>query len=167
MEALAAEADYAFDERFIRLARTTVQSKQINSVKGPAVIIASSGMLIGGRILHHLQQRLPNERNTLVLAGYMAEGTRGRLLQDGAKTLRLHGRDVPVRAAVVELSVLSGHADRSELTRWLGPLPAPTRTFITHGEKHSAMAMAAKLSSERGWTTVVPKMGEAFELGID
>lgn len=167
IEALATQAEYAFDDRFVQLAKSGDESRRINSVRGPAVIIASSGMMIGGRILHHLQQRLPHEENTVVLAGYMAEGTRGRLLQQGAKTLRIHGRDVPVRAAVVELSVMSGHADRSELGRWLQPLAAPKITFLTHGEKQSALSFAAKLTGERGWHTVVPKMGEAFELGLD
>src|SRR5207248_10870499 len=99
----------------------------------------------GGRILHHLRQRLPDERNTIVLGGFMAEGTRGRALQNGAKTLRVFGSDVPVRAAVVEVSALSGHAGHSELRRWLEPLAPPRQVFITHGELASAQSVAAEL----------------------
>ena len=92
-----------FDGQHVKLARTVDESKQINDVSGPAVIIASNGMMTGGRILHHLEQRLPHERNTIVLAGFMAEGTRGRALADGAKYLRIYGHDVPVRAAVASI----------------------------------------------------------------
>jgi metallo-beta-lactamase family protein len=128
------------------------------------MIISSSGMMTGGRILHHLVQRLPDPRNTVLLGGYMAEGTRGRTLQQGAQRLRVFGRDVPVRATVVEMSGLSGHAGRSELLRWLAPLPAPRRVFFTHGEKPSSLALADELKRTRGWNTAVPRMGETFQL---
>jgi len=153
------------DGRNVHLARSVAESKAINSVEGPAVVISSSGMMTGGRILHHLRKRLPDERNTIVLAGFMAEGTRGRRLQEGEKFLRMHGRDVPVRAAIVGMSALSGHAGHSELLRWLGPLePAPRRVFLTHGEKDRAVALADELRVTRGWDTVVPKLGESFTL---
>lgn len=153
-----------FEAKNLHLARSVEESKRINQVQGPAVIIASSGMMTGGRILHHLQQRLPHERNTILLGGYMAEGTRGRALQDGAKWLRVFGHDVPVRAAVAEMSALSGHAGHRELLRWLEPLAAPKRTFFTHGEKPSATALAEELHRTRGWNTHVPKLGETVEL---
>jgi metallo-beta-lactamase family protein len=111
-----------------------------------------------------LRQRLPDPRNTVVLGGFMAEGTRGRALQDDSKTLRIFGNDVPVRAAVVEMSGLSGHADRGELLRWLTPLSDPKQVFLTHGEKPSAETFAAALHGQRGWQTVVPRMGQSFEL---
>ena len=164
-EGLAASEDYVFNLRNVRLSRTGEESKRINSVTGPAVIISSAGMMTGGRILHHLRQRLPDDRNTVVLGGFMAEGTRGRTLQNGAKSLRLHGRDVPVRAAVVEMSGLSGHAARSELLRWLAELPPPKQTFLTHGELTSATALAEELRTTRGWNTKVPKLGAVVELG--
>src|SRR5262249_46850300 len=113
---------------------------------------------------HHLKQRLPHERNTIVLGGFMAEGTRGRALSNGQRWLRIFGRDVPVRAAVVEMSALSGHAGHSELRRWLEPLPAPRPTFLTHGELASARGLAEELARDRGWNTVVPQMGQRFEL---
>jgi metallo-beta-lactamase family protein len=128
------------------------------------VIIASNGMLTGGRILHQLEQRLGHVENTVVLAGYMAEGTRGRALAEGAKFIRLYGHDVPVRAAVVSMSSLSGHAGHKELLRWLSPLSPPKQTFITHGELPAATALAAELRTSRGWNTVVPKLGQSFEL---
>ena len=144
----------------IHLASTTDESKQLNKVNGPAVIISSAGMMTGGRILHHLRQRLPDARNTILLGGFMAAGTRGRQLQDGVKYLRIHGQDVRVQAAVVSVSALSGHADRTELQRWLEPLPEPRQVFLTHGEKSSALAFAEVLREKRGWEVVVPKHGE-------
>ena len=164
-EALADKiAGYTFDLRHVRLARTVSESKEINHCKGPAVIISSSGMMTGGRILHHLRQRLPHANNTIILGGFMAAGTRGRALLENAKTLRIHGQDVPVNAAVVSMSGLSGHAGHDELLRWLAPLPAPRQVFITHGEKPSAVSLADELRRTRSWNTVVPKMGESFEL---
>jgi metallo-beta-lactamase family protein len=150
--------------RNVHFARTPDESKRINNEAGPAVIIASSGMMIGGRILHHLKRRLPDSRNTILLGGFMAAGTRGRALQDGARSLRMHGMDVPVRAAVVPLSGLSGHAGHDELLRWLAPLAPPRRTFLTHGELASATALAAELRTTRGWETHVPRLGESVEL---
>lgn len=152
------------DGKNVHLARTQGESKRINEVAGPAVIIASSGMMTGGRILHHLQRRLPDARNTVVLGGFMAEGTRGRALQQGAKYLRVFGRDVPVKAAVASLPSLSGHAGHNELLRWLEPLAAPKRVFLTHGEKPSALSLAEELRRTRGWNTYVPRLGEKVEL---
>lgn len=154
----------AFRGRAVHLARTTAESKRLNEVRGPAVIISSAGMMTGGRILHHLERRLPDERNTIVLGGFMAEGTRGRALDQGAKTLRMHGRDVPVRAALARISTLSGHADRDELLRWVAKLPPPKRVFVTHGEKSSAHALADALRDVHGWDVVVPRLDESFEL---
>ncbi|HVA45079.1 MAG TPA: MBL fold metallo-hydrolase [Pirellulales bacterium] len=148
----------------VHLARTVEESKRINSVRGPAVIISSSGMMVGGRILHHLRQRLPDARNTIVLGGFMAAGTRGRQLEDGAPSIRVHGTKVPVRAAIARVSALSGHAGHSELLRWLEPLAAPRRAFFTHGEIESARALAAELHDKRGWNTCVPRMHERVHL---
>ena len=146
------------------LCRTADESKALNRHAGPAVIISSSGMMIGGRIVHHLKQRLPDARNTMVLGGYMAAGTRGRRLEEGAKWLRMHGQDVPVRAAVEKIPGLSGHADRSDLLRWLRPLPKPKGIFLVHGEPDSSAALGQTLRDERQWTVQLPKLGEAHEL---
>lgn len=151
--------------RNVHLCRSAEESKRINDVNRPAVIIASSGMMVGGRILHHMRQRLPEPRNTILLGGFMAEGTRGRQLQNGAKYLRIHGRDVPVRAQVREMSSLSGHAGRGELLRWLSAIHvAPQRVFLTHGEKEGAVALADELRTSRGWNTHVPRLGETAPL---
>ncbi len=156
--------EHVFTGRNVHLSRTVEESKRINDVPGPAVIISSSGMMTAGRILHHLRKRLPDDRNTIVIGGFMAEGTRGRALKNGAKTIRMHGRDVPVRAHITEISGLSGHAGRSELLRWLEPLPAPRRTFMTHGERKSSESLAAVLREQRGWNVHIPKLGETVEL---
>jgi metallo-beta-lactamase family protein len=154
----------ALDGRNVHFARSAAESKEINAVEGPAVIIASSGMMIGGRILHHLKQRLSDPKNTIVLGGYMAAGTRGRQLQEGKRWIRMHGQDIPVRASVVGISGLSGHADRTELLRWLAPVGKPRRTFITHGEPESAAALAETLRSTRRWDVVTPRMDQSFDL---
>jgi metallo-beta-lactamase family protein len=164
-EAELAGVEHSLRGRQLTLARTVDDSKRINRVAGPAVIISSSGMMTGGRILHHLKQRLPDARNTILLGGYQAEGTRGRQLQDGAPTLRIYGEDVLVRAAVERVSALSGHAGRGELLRWLEPLPPPHRAFITHGELAVSQSFAAALRER--WPTsdvVIPRLGQSFEL---
>lgn len=166
-EGLAVRPDFKFNLDHVKLTPTVPESKQLNSLKGPGVIISSSGMMTGGRVLHHLRQRLPDERNTIVLGGFMAAGTRGRALQEGAKTLRIFGGDVPVHAAVVEMSGLSGHAGHSELRRWLEPLAPPRQVFLTHGELASATSLANELRRDRGWNTLVPKMGQSVELNHD
>jgi metallo-beta-lactamase family protein len=144
--------------------RSVDESKALNRLDGPGIIISSSGMMEGGRILHHLKRRLPDERNTIVLGGYMAAGTRGRSLQNGAEFIRIHGHDVRVRAAIEQVSGLSGHADRGELLRWLGALDAPRRVFLTHGEAEPAHAFAGELRDRRGWSCHVPQLGETHEL---
>jgi metallo-beta-lactamase family protein len=128
--------------REFHLTRTTEESKAINNVHTPCIIVSASGMVAGGRVLHHLAHRLPDGRNAVILAGFQAQGTRGRALQEGAKTLRLFGQDVPVNAEIIQMSQLSAHAGRSELLRWMGGLPAPPkRTFLTHGEPVAAQSL--------------------------
>ena len=164
VEAQLTEPGWKFTGDDVVYTRTRDESKALNQVAGPAIIISSSGMMTGGRILHHLKQRLPSVENTILLGGYMAPGTRGRALFDGKPTLRVHGNDIPVRAAVVRIPALSGHADHRELLRWLEPLPPPKLTFLTHGELPSANMLAEQLRRHRGWNTVVPKHGQTFEL---
>ena len=148
----------------VHLCRKTDESKALNHLKGSAIIIASSGMMTGGRIVHHLKQRLPDRQTTVVLGGYMAVGTRGRLIQDGKDSIRMHGIEVPVRAAVESVPGLSGHADRSDLLRWLQDLPNPRRVFLTHGEPDSAEALQDELAGSRKWEVHVPDLGETHEL---
>ncbi|QDS97419.1 MBL fold metallo-hydrolase RNA specificity domain-containing protein [Adhaeretor mobilis] len=148
----------------VHLCRSADESKALNNLTGGAIIIASSGMMTGGRIIHHLKQRLSDPKTTIVMGGYQAIGTRGRRLEEGAETLRIHGIDVPVQAAIEKVPGLSGHADRSGLFRWLRDLPAPKHTFLTHGEPDSSDAMAEELRETRGWEVTCPELGESHEL---
>jgi metallo-beta-lactamase family protein len=129
------------------------------------MIISSSGMMTGGRIVHHLRQRLPDSRNTIILGGFQAVGTRGRSIQDGKKFIRMFGMEVPVRAAVETVPGLSGHADRSDLLHWLGQLPQPPKaTFLTHGEPPAMNSLAETLRTDRHWQVSTPFMGEKVNL---
>src|SRR5262245_9838435 len=145
--------------------RTVDESKALNRFEGPGILISSSGMLAGGRILHHLKRLLPDPRHCVVLVGYQAAGTRGRALSEREPTLRIHGEDVPVRARVEDLDGFSGHADRDEIVAWLGRLERlPKTVFLTHGEPRAAEALAEKLRRERGLTVHVPRLGEGVPL---
>jgi metallo-beta-lactamase family protein len=147
------------------LLRTVEQSKWLSDRRGPMVIITGSGMMTGGRILHHLRQRLPDPRNTLLLVGYQALGTRGRALQEGARTLRMHGQDVPVRAQVESIDGLSAHADQSEILRWLGGFKsAPAKTYIVHGEDKPAQTLAQLVTERLGFCTEVARDGQTVPL---
>lgn len=155
-----------FHGRWVHLHRTRDESIALNSLEGPAVIISSSGMLSGGRILHHCRQRLPRPENTLLITGYQAAETLGRVLVDGASEVRIHKHPVPVLAEVQVLKGLSGHADAAELMRWLSGMKRPPQTvFMTHGEEESALALADRVRRERGFKTHVPEPGESWELG--
>lgn len=164
------DIDLDEDESFMTLrkhltiSRTSEESKKINQIKADSIIIASNGMMSGGRVLHHLFNRLPNPGNVVLISGYQAEGSRGRQLQEGAKTIRIFGQDVPVRAKIFTIHGLSAHADKDELLRWLrGFRQPPEITFIVHGERESADALADTLSI-RGWNAVVPYYLENIEL---
>jgi metallo-beta-lactamase family protein len=150
----------------IHVTRSVEESKQINKANFPCVIISASGMATGGRILHHLARRLPDSRNAILLAGYQAEGTRGRALLEGARTLRIHGEDVPVKAEIVHLTQFSAHAGRSELLRWLDGLPQPPKkTFLVHGEPDAMQSFASALRDHRRWPSVsLPEYQQSFDL---
>jgi metallo-beta-lactamase family protein len=163
-EAIKSGVAEALASPFVRMARTAPESKAINTHGGPGIVIASSGMMNGGRILHHLAQRLPDPRTTVLVAGFQAVGTRGRALIDGARFLRIHGRDIPVKAAVRRVDALSGHGDRHEIGRWLGTLPAPRKVFLVHGEPPAARAMADFLRESRGFDVEVPGIGTSVPL---
>jgi metallo-beta-lactamase family protein len=151
--------------KWVHLHRSQEESKALNSFKGPGVILSSSGMLSGGRILHHCKVRLPHPENTLLITGHQGEGTLGRALLDGARFVRIHKGDVPVLAEVAELRGLSGHADARELLRWLAEVKTPPRkVFLTHGEEDAALALGARIAKERGFATHVPDHGESVEL---
>ncbi len=163
-EARMAGVAEALKSRGVQMAKTPAESKAINAHHGPGIVIASSGMMNGGRILHHLARRLPEEDTTVLVAGFQAKGTRGRKLLDGADTLRIHGRDIPVKAVIRQIDVFSGHADRTELGRWLADMPPPRQTFLVHGEPQAARGLAEYLAATRGWPCQLPTIGESVDL---
>ena len=142
------------------------ESKAINRVKTPCIIISASGMVSGGRVLHHMVQRLPDANNAVILAGFQAEGTRGRALQEGAKTLNIFGQAVPVCAEIVEMGQFSAHAGKSELLRWLSALPAPPQqTYLTHGEAAAAQALQGAIQEKLKWKAAVARYLDTVPLG--
>jgi metallo-beta-lactamase family protein len=148
------------------LTRSVEESKAINNVKTPCIIISASGMVSGGRVLHHLVQRLPDARNAVLLAGFQAEGTRGRSLQEGARSLKLYGQDVPVLAEIIQMSQLSAHAGKSELLRWLTAFPAPPKqTYLTHGEPVAAQALQAAIREKFQWKVAVARYLDTVPIG--
>jgi metallo-beta-lactamase family protein len=149
----------------IEFCRSMEDSKRLNDLRGPAIIISASGMATGGRILHHLQHRLPDPRTTVLLVGFQAAGTRGRSLQDGAKTLKMFGEEVPVLARVETVHGLSAHADQAEILRWLGGFTrAPRTTYLVHGEPEAARAMAQAITTRYGWPVRIPQDGEQVDI---
>ncbi|MCC6888918.1 MAG: MBL fold metallo-hydrolase [Hyphomicrobiales bacterium] len=132
--------------------RSTEESKALTANTVPKVIISASGMATGGRVLHHLKRYAPDAKNTVLFAGFQAAGTRGAAMIAGASSVRIHGEDIPVRAAVDNLSMLSAHADATEIVRWLrGFEVAPRMTFITHGEPAAAESLKQRIGRELGW----------------
>ena len=141
------------------------QSKELTASRRSAIVISSSGMATGGRVLHHLVAALPDEKNTVMFVGYQSEGTRGRTLVDGGKSVRIHGRDVAVNAHIVRIDSMSAHADRSEILRWLGQMPAPPgRLILVHGEPAPMDALKARVKERLGWDAYTPQHGETIEL---
>jgi metallo-beta-lactamase family protein len=154
-----------FYGKWVHVHRSRQESEALNKMKGPAVIISSSGMLAGGRILHHCRVRLPHAENTLLLTGFQGQGTLGRALVDGATTVRIHKTPVSVLAEVTDLKGLSGHADAGEMMRWLGAVKTPPRrVFVTHGERDAAHALADRIQRERGFPAHVPELDETVTL---
>ena len=154
------------DVHEFHLTRSADESKAINNIKTPCIIISASGMVTGGRVLHHLVHRLPDPRNAVILAGFQAEGTRGRALQEGARTLNIFGQAVPVCAEVVEMGQFSAHAGKSELLRWLTGLPSPPKqTYLTHGEPQAARALQAAIQDKFKWKVEVARYLDTVPLG--
>jgi metallo-beta-lactamase family protein len=141
------------------------QSKELTASRKAGIVISSSGMATGGRVLHHLASALPDPKNTVLLVGFQAEGTRGRQLLEGAPEVRIHGMPVAVRARVAKINSMSAHADRSELVRWLKTLPAPPqRLFLVHGEPGPMDALKTTIKHELGWDAATPQYLERVSL---
>lgn len=149
----------------VQFHRTVEESMQLNDLSGPRIIISASGMLTGGRVLHHLKRLITDEKNLIVMVGFQAAGTRGRAMLEGAQHIKMHGEMFPVRAQFIDVHGLSAHADRRELIRWLRSAERlPKVVFVVHGEPEAAMAMAALIEKELSIRTVVPRMGDRHDL---
>ena len=142
---------------------STDESRALASRHGPMVILSASGMATGGRVLHHLAQHAGNHRNMVILTGYQALGTRGATLASGAKTVRIHGRDVEVQAEVVQLQSSSAHADAAQLVSWLRTMPqAPAQVYVVHGEPGASDELRKRIHRELGWRAMVPEHGSTW-----
>ena len=148
-----------------KIVRTAEESKALNRRKGPMVIIAGSGMATGGRVVHHLKAFVSDPRNTILFAGFQAEGTRGAAMVNGAESIKIHGEYVPVRAEIVSVDSLSAHADYLQIIDWLKKMKhVPRQVFVTHGEASAAAAMAQHVEEELHWPARVPEYMEIVQL---
>jgi len=150
-----------FDTGELRLASTAEESARLNEPSSPCILLSASGMATGGRVVHHLAHLAPEPRNLILLPGFQVAGTRGRALLDGARTLKMYGGYVPVRAEVVGVDDLSAHADADGVLAWLKSAPTPPRTcYVVHGEPSAATALATRIDRDLGWCAVTPRDAE-------
>lgn len=160
-----AENDNPLKPENMQFVRDTNQSKAINSMRGPMVVISGSGMCNGGRITHHLLNRLPDPDTVVLFTGYQAEGTLGRQIVDGDPEVFIHKKPVQVRAQIEKISSLSAHADQNEIMTWLKHFKAPPKTtFLVHGEPEPQAVLRERIETELGWKVAIPKMSESFDL---
>lgn len=157
--------------RNTRIINSPEESKELNRRKGPMVIVSASGMVTGGRVLHHLIAFAPDPLNAIILCGFQAGGTRGALLAGGAGHVRIYGEDVAIGAQVKQLASASAHADATEIIAWLRSAETrPRGVFVTHGEPHAADRLRVRIEHELGWSAFVPEFGATFDLmsgGLD
>ena len=162
---ILAQRRHPIRTRLMQTASTREESKRINEERGPRIIVSASGMMTAGRVLHHAQRILPDERSTVLFVGFQAAGTTGRRILDGEREVRIFKRPVPVRCRVERIGGFSAHADWKEVLRWLEGMPsAPRRSFTTHGEPEAAAAMADHIRERYGWTVEAPHYGQRVEL---
>jgi metallo-beta-lactamase family protein len=146
---------------------SAMDSKALVDNDNPAVIIASSGMATGGRVVHHLFAGLPDPRNTVLFVGYQSAGTRGRQLEDGAQYVKMFGQQVPVHARIERIDGMSSHADAGEIVRWLRTFPRqPKQTYLVHGEVVAQDALKARITKELGWNVEIPVHGQKVDLPL-
>jgi metallo-beta-lactamase family protein len=149
------------------LAQTAEESKRINEVKSSCIIVSSSGMVTGGRIQHHLAQRLPDPKNTVIFIGFQAPGTRGFTIKSGATEVKMLGQTVPIRAQIAALEQFSDHADTPELLEWLRTFTSkPNATYLVHGEPAAAGQLRDAMTKELGWNVQVAQWMEKVEIKI-
>jgi metallo-beta-lactamase family protein len=155
----------AFATDKLKVIASIAESRVVQESKAPAIVISSSGMATGGRVLHHLEHALPNPNNTVLFAGYQAAGTRGRKLKDGAKFTRIHGQEIPVAARIESIDAMSAHADAGEILRWLKQFTRPPAvTFLVHGEPGPMDTLKARIEKELKWTVKTPGHLEKVEI---
>ncbi len=148
-----------------KMVHSVEESKELNDRRGAKIIIAASGMMTGGRVLHHVVAYGQDPKNAILISGYQAGGTRGRLLAEGATSLRIFGQDVPIKAEVFQLETLSGHADAAELIAWMKTAPRPPKqTYVTHGEPSASDRMRFRIENELGWSARAPFDREVIDL---
>jgi metallo-beta-lactamase family protein len=149
----------------LKVISTIGESRAVQESSESSIVISSSGMATGGRVLHHLQRALPDPKNTVLFAGYQAAGTRGRALRDVASTTRIHGQDVPVHATIEAIDSMSAHADANEIMRWLGNFKRPPAlTCLVHGEPGPMDALKARIERELHWTVKTPAHQENIDI---
>jgi metallo-beta-lactamase family protein len=154
-----------FATKRFTVTRSAQESKQLTASKLPSIVISSSGMATGGRVLHHLADALPDKRNTVLFVGFQAEGTRGRQLVDGASVVKIHGRLIPVNATVVRLDGMSAHADQSEILRWMTGFTAPPKvTYLVHGELAAMEKLKTVIADALQWRVEIPQMNETVQV---
>lgn len=153
-----------FDPGTLTNVSTTEHSKSLNEIDEPHIIISASGMATGGRVVHHLKRMLPDAKNTVLLVGYQAIGSRGRALQDGIARIKIHGEWIEVRAHIGKIESFSVHADSAELLEWLSKCHPPKKIFVIHGEQTAQKIFKEKIISSLGWNTLVPQINERFDL---
>lgn len=149
----------------LHLSRTTEESRAINALKEPCIILASSGMCTAGRIKHHLRYNVSRPESTILFVGYQSYGTLGRLILDGRPSVRIHGQMYNVKAEISQIYGFSGHADRTDLLRWIGHLRRPAREiFLTHGEEEAADSLAREIRRRHGYVVTIPAYQETRTL---
>ncbi|CAB4845146.1 unannotated protein [freshwater metagenome] len=158
------ESSDPFDPGNLSEMRTVDESKSLNNLEYSSIIISASGMATGGRVVHHLANMLPDPKNTVILVGFQAAGSRGRSLEEGKKEVKMHGKWIPVNAKIVKVESFSVHADGDEMVAWLRKTKDPKQVFVVHGEPDAQAALVERLHSELGWKTVAPKRMQVFEV---
>lgn len=149
----------------LRLTRTTVESKSINSIRGSTIIMAGSGMCTGGRIKHHLVHNISRAESTVLFVGYQARGTLGRQILDGKPEVRIHGKSYPVRAKIEQIQGFSAHAGQQDLFRWLDAFRSPpARLFLVHGEKESSHSLSDLIRKKKGWKVTTPRYSDEWDM---
>jgi metallo-beta-lactamase family protein len=163
--AMRRSGDLATNLRTAKPCRTAAESRRLNDVKGPCLIMAGSGMCTGGRIMHHLKHNLPLPETTVLICGFQSRGSLGRALVDGKKLVSIHGEKVPVNASIRTMGGLSGHAGQKDLVQWFDSVAhSRPRTILTHGEDGPRDALRRIIADKYQVSAQCPKLGEVLEI---